>query len=144
MAYMTVEEIIKQQIMNQEQNNSTEVAAETNWDELIPIKDLGLQGDLAPGKSLIIKWKMKDGIKAEDVIDNITPGCSCTKDVQMDGQTIIAKQSNTDNRVGVQTKTLTVYFKDGLNEKVKTDRGVLKWPGNKAKATLQFKVNQVK
>lgn len=88
-----------------------------------------------------IEWDLIDGVRAEDIIDDITGSCGCTASFSWGGSKVKAVFTNQESNIpkeGVAVKkTIYVKYRDGKH-KISNGRGGMKWPEVKASQQLSF------
>lgn len=98
---------------------------------------------LKPKAKRVMRWDIVDGRDATE-IEDVRPGCGCTASVIWVGDRVEATYTNTERTSGGKReswieKSLTVYFADG-KARVRSPRGGMMWPGDKARQVIKFRV----
>lgn len=97
---------------------------------------------LKVGEKTNVDWHLIDGVNAEDIIEDVRPnGCNCTASFTWGGDKVSAVFTNQESGLAqsgqVITKSIKVYFKDGL-PKIPSGRGGMMWHPQKAFVKLEF------
>lgn len=99
-------------------------------------------GEIKPGSTNKVIWEFEGN--EEDIV-KIQPGCGCTADCKVEGNTIIAMFTESDRGTKLQypsgsypvSKNVTVYLKDSEDLQIETPAGIVYNP-NKKRETLTF------
>lgn len=118
-------------------SNKTKVSDSSVFEDTIFTKEERIK----QGSTQTVEWKFKEGFD-HSKIKKVKPQCGCTANVTIFPDKVVAEYKD-DTNVGnkeykTTSKALTVHFRDGKDEVIKNERGVVVPNPNKKKEILFF------